>query len=63
MLQQTNTSTGTIPRMPIFPFPSSSLRPAEAIWKCPFCTKEQPAQTAFCSLCHGRNPDYKKLSG
>ncbi|CAF1169546.1 unnamed protein product [Adineta ricciae] len=40
----------------------SPSRPAESIWKCPCCTKEHPAQTASCSLCHGINPNYKKPS-
>jgi hypothetical protein len=63
MFQQTNSSS-TISKMPIFP--SSPLSPAkptsEAIWKCPSCTKEHPAQTASCSLCHGINQNYKRLS-
>ena len=41
----------------------SPSHPAESIWKCPCCTKEHPAQTASCSLCHGINPNYKKPSG
>jgi len=61
VLQQTKTSASTIPKMPTFPF--SSSRPSESMWKCPSCTKEHPAQTASCSLCHGINPNYKKPSG
>ncbi|CAF5217256.1 unnamed protein product, partial [Rotaria magnacalcarata] len=40
----------------------SSSSSIQSIWKCPSCTKEHPAQTASCSLCHGINPNYKKLS-
>jgi hypothetical protein len=54
--QQTNTNTKSI-----FPFSSSSST-TESIWKCPCCTKEHSAQTPSCSLCHGVNPNYKKLS-
>ena len=61
LLRQTNTSINTTLKMPIFS--ASSSRPAESIWKCPLCTKEHPAQTSSCSLCHGINPNYKKPSG
>jgi len=61
---QTNTSS-TVPKVPIFNV--SPPRPAkpvtEPVWKCPSCTMEHPAQTASCSLCHGINPNYKRLSG
>ncbi|CAF3812772.1 unnamed protein product [Rotaria sordida] len=55
-----NTNTNIISKIPTLPF--SSLHPIQSIWKCPSCTKEHPAQTASCSLCHGINPNYKKLS-
>ena len=59
------TVSSTISKAPIFNV--SPPRPTKAttgpIWKCPSCTMEHPAQTASCSLCHGINPDYKRLSG
>ncbi|CAF4495640.1 unnamed protein product, partial [Rotaria magnacalcarata] len=56
-----------MPKIPTITFtppppPSSSSSSIQSIWKCPSCTKEHPAQTASCSLCHGINPNYKKLS-
>jgi hypothetical protein len=61
---QTNTSS-TVPKVPIFGVsPPRPTKPVTGpIWKCPSCTLEHPAQTASCSLCHGINPDYKRLSG
>ncbi|CAF4054422.1 unnamed protein product [Rotaria sp. Silwood2] len=58
--QQTNTSTNKMFKMSTPPL--SSLHPVQSIWKCPSCTKEHPAQTASCSLCHGINRNYKKPS-
>ncbi|CAF4452327.1 unnamed protein product, partial [Rotaria sp. Silwood2] len=63
IVPQTNVSS-TIPKVPIFSV--SPPRPTKPIigpvWKCPSCTMEHPAQTASCSLCHGINPNYKRLS-
>ncbi|CAF4197219.1 unnamed protein product, partial [Adineta steineri] len=50
-------NTTTMPKIPFL-----SSRPTEPVWKCPCCTKEHAVQTASCSLCHGINPNYKKLS-
>ncbi|CAF0948441.1 unnamed protein product [Rotaria sp. Silwood1] len=60
VFQQTNTTSNTISKSSTLPM--SSLQSVQSIWKCPSCTKEHPAQTASCSLCHGINPNYKKLS-
>ena len=51
--------------MPIFSVsPPRPTKPISGpIWKCPSCSMEHPAQTASCSLCHGINPNYKRLSG
>jgi hypothetical protein len=60
---QTNHSS-TVPKIPTFSVspPRPSKPTAGPIWKCPSCTLEHPAQTASCSLCHGINPNYKRLS-
>ncbi|CAF0997893.1 unnamed protein product [Rotaria magnacalcarata] len=67
LFQKTSTISNLMPKIPTITFtppppPSSSSSSIQSIWKCPSCTKEHPAQTASCSLCHGINPNYKKLS-
>ncbi|CAM4970620.1 unnamed protein product [Rotaria socialis] len=65
LVQTTSTITNLMPKIPTITFtppPPSSSSSIQSIWKCPSCTKEHPAHTASCSLCHGINPSYKKLS-
>ncbi|CAF3704056.1 unnamed protein product [Rotaria socialis] len=56
--------SSTMPKIPIFSV--SPPRPTKPItgpvWRCPSCSMEHPTQTSSCSLCHGINPNYKRLS-
>ncbi|CAF4173584.1 unnamed protein product, partial [Rotaria magnacalcarata] len=56
--------SSTMPKIPIFSVsPPRSTKPiAGPVWRCPSCSMEHPAQTSSCSLCHGINPNYKRLS-
>lgn len=57
-----NSSMSYVPILTVSP-PRAPKPMAGPVWKCPSCTMEHPAQTASCSLCHGINPNYKRLSG